>query len=165
MAEHSELTGASLHECKLIDAASTGDAGKVITPSDVDAGVGVLRALTEAEISDKTYSVTVNLADISAASVAYVVAPFTGTLDAVYTVLQGAIATTNATLTVAIGGVTVTPGTITVAFSGSAAGDVDSLTVTSNNAVTGGASVISITSDGAPSSGAGCTVTLVFSKD
>lgn len=165
MAEHSALTGASLHECKLIDAASTGDAGKVITPSAVDAGVGVLRALTEAEISDKTAAVTVHLDDISSASVARVVAPFDGTLDAVYTVLHGAIATTDAVLTVAIGGVTTTPGTITVAYSGSAAGDVDSVTITSNNAVTGGASVITITSDGAPSSGAACTCTLVFSKD
>lgn len=164
MAEHADLTGASLHECKLIDTAGTGDAGKVITPSAADAGVGVLRVLTEAEISTKTYALTVNLADISATSVAYVVPPFTGTLTGVYTALQGAIATTDAVLTVAIDGVTTTPGTITVAYSGSAAGDIDSVTISSNNDVVAGTSLISITSDGAPSSGAGCTCTLIFTK-
>jgi hypothetical protein len=163
MAEHNTLTGASLHECKQISTAGTGDAGKVITPSAVDAGEGVLRNLTEAEISAKTYALTVLLEDLSSASVARVVVPFAGTLTTVYTVIDQAIATTDAVLTVAIDGVSTTPATVTIAFTGSAANDVDSVTITSNNTVVAG-DVVTITSDGATATAANATCTLIFTK-
>jgi hypothetical protein len=163
MAEHRDLTGASLHECKLIDSAGTGDAGKVITPSSTDAGVGELRQLTETEISDKTYALTAKLKDVGGTNVAYVVAPFDGTITKVYTAIDQAIATADAVLTVAIGGVSTTPATITIAYSGSAAGDIDSVTITNNNTVVAG-DKITITSDGGTSTAADVFCTLVFTK-
>lgn len=163
MAEHNTLTGASLHECKLIDAAGTGDAGMVITPSAVDAGVGVLRNLVESEVSDKTYALTCRVADIGGTTPARLVVPFTGTLTTVYTIIDAAIATADAVLTVAIDGVSVTPATVTIAYSGSAAGDIDTVAVTNNNIVVPG-DMITVTSDGGPSGSAGCDVTLIFTK-
>lgn len=163
MAEHNTLSGASLHECKQISTAGTGDAGMVITPSDTDAGVGVLRNLTEAEISDKTYTITTHIADIGSTTPARVVVPFAGTLTDVYSVIDGAVSTTDAVITVAIDGVSTTPGTFTIAFTGSAAGDVDSLAVTNGNTVVAG-DVISLTSDGAPANSVRADITLVFTK-
>jgi hypothetical protein len=163
MAEHNTLSGADLHENKHISGSSTGDAGKVVTPSASDAGVGVLRNLLESEISTKTYALTVQLADVGSTTPAHVVVPFAGTLTGWYTVLHSAIATADAVVSIAIGGVATTPDDLTIAFSGSAAGDVDSLTITSNNAVVAG-SRITITSDGAPSNSAIVTCTLIFTK-
>lgn len=49
--QHAALTGAQLHEDKLISTATTADAGKVTTPSSVTNGVGTLRKLTPTDIS------------------------------------------------------------------------------------------------------------------
>lgn len=67
------------------------------------------------------------LADISAASTTYAVAPAKGRLVRAYSVLHGAITGADCTWTMTINGTAVT-GTATVANSGSAAGDVDSVT-------------------------------------
>jgi hypothetical protein len=163
MAEHSTLTGTSLHECKQISTAGTGDAGKVITPSAADAGEGELRFLTENEISSKTYALTSKIEDIGGTNACRVVVPFAGTLTKVYSVIDQAIATTDTTLSVAIDGVATTPATITIAFSGSAANDVDSVTITNNNTVVEG-DVITVTSDGATSTAANAFITLIFTK-
>ena len=163
MAEHNTLTGSSLHQCKQITTAGTGDAGKVITPSASTAGIGELRQLLESEISTRTYALTVPLDDLSSTSVARLVVPFAGTLTKVYTVIDQAIATTDSVLSVAIGGVACTPGTITIAFTGSAANDVDSVTITSTNTVVAG-SVVTITSDGATATAADAMCTLIFTK-
>jgi len=163
MAEHSDLTGASLHECKLIDTAGTGDAGMVITPSAVDAGEGVLRNLVESEIDSRTYALTCRVADIGGTTPARLVVPFTGTLTTVYTVIDAVVATADAVLTIAIDGVSTTPATLTIAYSGSAAGDIDTVAITNNNSVVPG-DLITVTSDGGPSGSTGADVTLIFTK-
>ena len=66
------------------------------------------------------------LADISAASSCYTVAPFRGQLVRAYSVLQGTISGADAVWTMKINGQAVTGVSVTVAQSGSAAGDVDS---------------------------------------
>jgi hypothetical protein len=48
--EHNSLTGTSLHQPKLIDAASTGDAGQILTPSASSGGTAVLRELLVTEL-------------------------------------------------------------------------------------------------------------------
>ncbi len=83
---------------------------------------------------------TVLLEDVSTASTAYVVTHRAGNIVKIYSVLFGAITTADATLDFAIisdgttnavsGGTGVTGATITIAFSGSASGDVDSITFT-----------------------------------
>lgn len=94
----------------------------------------------------KTQVVTLKINDVSTAGQTYFLSPFAGTLLKVSSVLNGAIITADAVLTVKTQAGTA--GTITIANSGSAAGDIDSLTVSSNGAVTAG-SLIEVETDGA----------------
>lgn len=94
----------------------------------------------------KTQAVTLKIADISTAGQTFFLAPFAGALLKVTSVLNGAITGADAVLTVKTQ--EGTAGTITVANSGSAAGDIDSLTVSSNATVTAG-SLIEVETDGA----------------
>lgn len=68
----------------------------------------------------------------------YVVAPFDGTVDKIYSTIDGALATGDATLTGKIGGVAITGGAVTITQSGSAAGDVDVATPSAANAFSAG---------------------------
>jgi hypothetical protein len=54
------------------------------------------------------------------------VSPVAGTIDKIYSVINGALDEDDATLTAAIGATPVTNGAVTIAESGSAAGDIDS---------------------------------------
>lgn len=76
--------------------------------------------------SSAEIAVGAQLADISAASSAWTVAPAKGRLMRAYSVLRGAITGADCTWSVFVAGTAVT-GTVTVANSGSAAGDVDSV--------------------------------------
>lgn len=94
----------------------------------------------------KTLVVSVKIVDVSTAGQVFFFAPFAGTLTKVTSVLNGAIITADAVLTVKTQ--EGTAGTITIANSGSATGDIDSLTVSSNATVTAG-SLIEIETTGA----------------
>lgn len=162
--QHNTLTGSAVHETKQISTAATSDTGKVITPSAVDAGQGVLRNLVESEISSKTTTLnTIVLNTANSTQHTYCIVPFTGTLTSINVVVDRAIATSDVTLTVRINGSTTTPSTVVLPFTASAAGDDIIVSVTANNVVTPGA-VISIQSDGASATTAVAYVTLAFTK-
>ena len=131
---HSALTGADLHEPKGVAAAA---AGKVYLSDGLGSGSWVV----------PPYTLTTRLDDVSTASTVYIPIPFAGTVTKVVTVLEGSLTTANATVTVknAAGS---SMGTLTITQSGSAAGDIDTLTPVSNNTVTND-SRISIETDGA----------------
>lgn len=93
----------------------------------------------------KTQVVTLKIVDVSTAGQTFFASPFDGTLLTVTSALNGAITGGDAVLTVKTQ--EGTAGTITIANSGSAAGDIDSLTVASNGAVTAG-SLVEIETDG-----------------
>lgn len=116
---------------------SNGTSNKLILGGDVETAGGA---------SLKTQVVTLKISDVSTAGQTYFYAPFAGTVTKVTSVLNGAIGTADATLTVKTQAGTA--GTITIANAGSAAGDIDSLTVASNGAVTAG-SLIEVETDGA----------------
>lgn len=137
--QHVILQNADVHEPKHITDSLIGDAGKVITPAG--GGTSQLRFLAQSEIEDVNDAITVELADISTASSAWIVAPFNGTITQFYSVIDGAIALANATITPFINGIPITGGTITIAFAGSAAGDVDSATPIGNNIITAGQAI------------------------
>ncbi len=81
---------------------------------------------------------TAQIADISTAGSTFVVMPKC-TVTKIWTVIDGTIATDDATITFKDnGGTALTGGTITIAYDGSAAGDVDSCTVTDHNTFTEG---------------------------
>ncbi len=68
----------------------------------------------------------------------YVVAPFDGTVDKIYSAISGALTTGDATITGKINGSAITNGAITVTQSGSAAGDVDVATPSAANTFSAG---------------------------
>lgn len=131
---HSALTGTDLHEPKGVAVAA---AGKVYLSDGLGSGSWVV----------PPYTLTTRLDDVSTASTVYIPIPFAGTVTKVVTVLEGSLTTANATVTVknAAGS---SMGTLTITQSGSAAGDIDTLTPVSNNTVTND-SRISVETDGA----------------
>lgn len=164
MPSHSALTGADLHEPKGVAAAS---AGQVYAATG--AGSGTWKKVTSTEI-DSTIkninkgTISGHITDISSGTAnqnrVYIVLPYTCTVVKIYTVIAGAVATADNILTVRNHAGT-SMGTITVAFSGSAAGDIDSLTPGSNNTFTAGESIL-IESDGAGANTVPTTVTIEF---
>ena len=149
--EHNAITDPDIHEPKGAAAAS---AGEVYIADGAASGAWTdLQAETPMVYSTK-------IADISTAETVYVPVTHNGAISAVYTVIDGAIATADATLTVKnAAGATV--GTITVAFTGSAAGDVDSLLSFSNNSFTAG-DFITVETDGASSGAAAVGISIEF---
>ena len=131
---HSALTGTDLHEPKGVAATA---AGKVYLSDGLGSGSWVV----------PPYTLTTRLDDVSTASTVYIPIPFAGTVTKVVTVLEGSLTTANATVTVknAAGS---SMGTLIITQSGSAAGDIDTLTPVSNNTVTND-SRISVETDGA----------------
>lgn len=163
MAEHNTLTGSSNHEPKNIDSASTSDAGKVLTPSASSAGVGVLRNLVESEVNSKTAYVTAVFEDVSTAGDIYIPMNFAGTVTEVRSVINGAIATADVDLTMKINGVAMTGGVLTIAFSGSAAGDIDTVSPTATNVFTAG-QYLQVTSDGASTNAIDATLMFTITR-
>ncbi|MDB4817127.1 hypothetical protein OAH58_00920 [bacterium] len=119
--QHSALTGSDLHEPKGVASAT---AGKVYISNGSGSG-----AWTSAgEI------ITGYIEDVSTAEVVHVPMPFAGTISKVITVLEGAISNADATVTVKNASAA-SMGTLVITQSGSAAGDVDTLSPSSNNTV------------------------------
>lgn len=132
--EHSTLTTTDLHEPKGIAAATN---NKVYVANGSGSGSWLPRTHTLFATKD----------NVSNAGSSYVPIPYAGTIAKVVSVLTGAITTADAVITVR-NSAGVSMGTITIAQSGSAAGDVDTLTPASNNTVTAD-SYIRLESNGA----------------
>jgi hypothetical protein len=107
---------------------------------------------------------TAYLEDISSASSTYVVAPASGNITAVYSVMFGDITTADAVLTVAANGTNVSPATLTLsAVAGSEAGVVDTLAPTEDYAVTAG-QVIEIGTDGGSTNDVDAMITIIIDR-
>lgn len=135
---HSSLTDPLLHEPKGVASA---DAGKVYVANGSGSGTWTSKETLVGE------TLTGYIENISTSTKVYVPVPFAGTINKVVTVLEAAIGSSNATIAVRNAS-NASMGTITVAHSGSAAGDVDSLSPSSNNTVTAD-SFITIETNGA----------------
>ena len=83
----------------------------------------------------KKVYLTLDITNISSATVVYLPSPVAGTISKITTIINGAIATANAILTGRIGSTAITGGAVTIPFSGSAAGQVNSATPTALNTV------------------------------
>lgn len=86
-----------------------------------------------------------------------------GTIAAIYSVINGTIATAPAAITTEIAGVAVTGGAITITHTGSVAGTVDSCTPTALNTVTAGQAIEIITS-GASTNTVIATFTILITR-
>jgi hypothetical protein len=147
--QHSALSDPEIHEPKGI---TTALAGRVYV-SDGSAS-GSWTALQD------TY--TTVLADVSSASVVYVPIHSTCTVTRVITVLGGAITGADDTITVKNAAGT-SMGTITLTQSGSAAGDIDTLSPVANNTVSAN-SFITVESDGASGTSRQLFITVLTSR-
>ncbi len=119
----------------------TASAAELNVLDGITATVAELNALdgvtsTPAEL-DEVY-LPLDIADLSADTTYYVVAPCDGDITLIYSVIDGAVATADVTITPSIGGTPITDGAITIATAGSAAGDVDSATPSAANSVSAG---------------------------
>ena len=145
---HASLTGSDLHETKGAASASADTVHKAdgsgatswskVTSANVD---------TSSIFNTNKFKLTAALPDISTASSVYLVIPVAGTITKAWGCLQGAISGSDSVVTF-YNHAGSSMGTMTVAQSGSAAGDVDSVTPASNNTFTAG-QVLRITTDGA----------------
>ncbi len=147
MAAHASLTGANLHESKGFDTATVGQ----VRVAD-GAGSGTMKKITTSELDTTSIFnandgvVNCQLVDVSTPSTVYVVFPFACTVNKIWSVITTAITVADSTITCSNHAGS-SMGTITIAFTGSAAGDVDSLTPVSNNTFAAGER-IKITTDG-----------------
>lgn len=147
MAYHNVLAEANLHENKGVSTAANNTVASATSNATVWRKVNADMIDTTSIFNTNETIVTVSLVDVSTAETAYIVFPFAVTITKVSTVLHGVISGADATLTVRnhSGG---SMGTITVAQSGSAAGDLDSLSPVSNNTIAANEKM-SIETDGA----------------
>lgn len=132
MVQHAALTGAELHEPKGADSAS---ADEVWVADGL--GSGAFQKITTDQLDTTIIDINkrqllLQVENFTAGSVWLI--PFTRntTVNKITTVISAAITTSDTTLTITKNGIS-SLGTITVAFTGSAQGDIDSLTPASNN--------------------------------
>ncbi len=97
----------------------------------------------------------------SDAQVVRVVSPVAGTIDKIWSVMNGALATGDCTLTAAIGTTPITNGALTLTQSGSAAGDVDSATPSAAKTVAAG-DVIKVTCSGSSTATATASLSILI---
>ena len=159
MAEHSNLTGADLHECK---GASTASANTLLqaTGSGTATFVDVLSTLK----ARNRITLFTQFTDISTASSEWVASPMAGKVIGIYVTLHGAITTANSTVTAEIGGVALTGLSITITQAGSAAGSTFSGTPSGNNTIAAG-QALEIITDGASSTTTVATVTVLIDTE
>lgn len=103
------------------------------------AGSAVSSTVTAAHLNE--YALCLDIADGSADTTYYLVAPHAGTVSAIYTVTDGAVGTADITVTAKIGSTAMTNGVVTIATAASAAGDVDVANPTAANTITAGAAM------------------------
>lgn len=110
------------------------------------------------------FAMSVDIADLSADTVYYVVVPFDAKLVRLDSVIDGAVSSADVTITPSIGGTDVTNGAITIATSASAAGDQDYAEPTAANYVAAnGAVKLTVAGGGSGGSPRG-HVTLTFDR-
>lgn len=173
--QHSTLSGAELHEPKGIAAATAGEsyiadgAGSgswqppVVDAADGSAGeVPVANGAGDVVWSPRFYTLSGFVVDVSAAETVYVPIPYAGNVVRVVGVLTAAIDTADATVTVKDNAGNAM-GAIVVAHTGSAAGDIDTLTPASNQDVTDN-DYLTVETDGGSTGASQWTFTIVIER-
>lgn len=105
---------------------------------------------TAAEVNTSYF--TLDIADLSAEAVYYMLMPYAGTITKIAAVVDGAISTADVTITAAIGATAITTGVVTLPTAASAAGTNASTVPTALNIVTAG-QAINLTVTGGGSGG------------
>ena len=136
MAEHNALTDPQLHEPKGCAAAS---ANEVYVSNGAGSGVWTATSSLQSSTSGQSYVLNVEIDDVAGTNTHYIPVPMAGTITSVHTALENTIdVDTDIGIVSTVGSV----GSITITASGSAAGDVDSLTSFVNDSVAVGNVII-----------------------
>jgi hypothetical protein len=135
--EHSTLTTTDLHEPKGVAAAS---ADQLYIAGGAGSGTWTN--------ADNNIYLSGHIDDISAAQSDWVVAPCTGVITKIQSIISNAITGGDATLTFEINGTVITSSNIIVTQSGSAAGDVDTSSPSAANVLAVGDKLELITNGG-----------------
>jgi hypothetical protein len=106
---------------------ATNNLGDVTSPAVARANLGANKVVVAGFVGS-----------LSVASTLCLVAPVAGTIEKLWSVIQGALATGNAVLTASINGTPITGGVVTNVQAGSAAGDIASATPTALHIVAAG---------------------------
>mgnify|MGYP000998515911 CR=1 FL=1 len=144
MVQHSALVGDEVHEPKGIETASFGQV--YVSTGD---GTGAWYLFTDIILNANLDVTNVTFTDISTAEDIYIPMPFACDIDLITVCLQGAITTANATVQ-AYDNLGNSMGSVSIPFSGSAAGQLFTITPTSNNSIPNN-SFMKISTDGASS--------------
>lgn len=158
MPVHSALTGSELHENKGVSSASDNTVASATSSATVWRKVNANMIDTTSIFTTNKVVLQAEIADVSTAETVYVPIPFACTITKVTTVLGAAITVADSTLTFKNAAGT-SMGTITVAYSGSAAGDVDTVSPVSNNTFSADSKMI-VETDGASTTTAKLYVTI-----
>jgi len=118
---------------------------------------------TAAQLNE--YTLNLDIADVSAEAVYYLLVPYAGTIKSIVSVADSAVLTADVTITAAIGAVAVTGGALTLAFSGAAAGDIATCAPTAANALTAGQAInFTVTGGGAAGTGPRVHLAVVITR-
>lgn len=123
---------------------------------------GSALTLTGATVVGLHEDVTFKIPSLTGTGRYWLAAPVTGTLVKITSCLDGALTTADAVLTGKIGNTNITNGALTLTQSGSAAGDIQSVSPTAANAVVEGVSKINFQVSGSQGAAVGTTLTLKF---
>ena len=147
--EHKNIANAELHETKGVSAATT---DKILHASS---GTGTWKF--------QEFALNVTIPDIVANQTYYLATPYAGTITTLTSVIDNAFATADCTITAKIGTTAVTNGAITITQSGSAAGDVDTVSPSGANTLTANQAVnFVIASSNATATR--CTITVIIRR-
>lgn len=149
MTEHVNLPDSELHEPKGVASATSNQ-------------VYVSDGATSGSWSDLEVSFSALIDDVSTSDTVYIPIPYAGTISSVVSVLEGSLTTADATVTVRNSAGS-SMGTLTITQSGSAAGDVDTLSPASNNTVSAN-SFITAETDGASGTARKLWVTVILQR-
>lgn len=159
MAEHKDLTGTDLHECK---GAATAAANTVLQSNG--AGSANWNDIISPLKAANRIALTTRLEDISTPASVFVASPMAGRVVGVYVALHGAITSADAVVTAEINGVGISGVSITVAHSGSGPGSTFSGTPSGSNSLSAGQAIEVIT-DGGSTTAAAADVTLLIDTE
>jgi hypothetical protein len=127
-------------------------------------GVATIADVTATAAELNQYSLTLDIADLSAEATYYIVAPHAGDIAKIFSVIDGAVSTADVTITASIAGTPVTNGVVTIAYSGSGAGDVDVASPSAANTVTAGQAIGLTVTGGGDGGGPKGHVTIVITR-
>jgi len=147
MPEHVDIVDPEIHEPKGVAAASDNTVMQASSGASTWAKVGSSNINTSSIFNTNKYHIYTYLTDVSTADFILVPIPVSSTLTRVTTILHAAITTPDSTVTLTNSTGPATVGTITIAFTGSAEGDIDTLTPASNNTFAAG-TYLKIATDG-----------------